>query len=61
MTDLTVFEPIKPIGKCGACGKDLYPHSTPNICDYRQDCPMHGDAWRGYQRMRDMQNAYVRS
>lgn len=55
----TVFEPINPIGKCGACGRDLYPHSSPNICDYKENCPMHGERWLTYQAARRMQNSRI--
>ena len=59
MDDLPVFEPIKAVGKCGACGKELYPHSSPGICDYRQDCPMHGERWQAYQQMLAMRNTRI--
>ncbi len=59
MDDPTVFEPINPVGKCGGCGRDLYPHSTPNICDYRQDCPMHGERWLAYQQALKMRNVRI--
>ena len=49
---LPVFDAVKPIGQCGACGTELYPHSTPNICSFRADCPMHGDRWMAYQAAR---------
>lgn len=58
MSELPTFDAVKAIAKCGACGKELFPHSTPNICDYREDCPMHGEAWMQYQSARRMQNAY---
>lgn len=51
---LPVFDAVKPIGKCGACGDMLYPHSTPNLCDYRRDCPIYGDNWMAYQAARRM-------
>jgi hypothetical protein len=54
--DLPVFEAVKPVGTCGACGTELFPHSTPNQCNYRKDCPLHGDKWRDYQSARRMQN-----
>lgn len=57
--DLQVFKAVKPIGKCEACGRDLYPHSTPNICDYRQDCSMHGEEWMQFQSFRRMRNSLV--
>lgn len=58
MEDLPVFEPVKPVGKCGIpdCARDLYPGSTPNICGFRQECPMNGEAWLQYQAARRMQN-----
>lgn len=59
--ELTTFEAIKPVGTCGACGRDLYPHSTPNICDYRQDCSMHGEPWKQYQLALKMRNTFIGS
>lgn len=42
------FETPKPIGKCGTCDRPLYKHSSPNICDYRQDCVLFGDEWKEF-------------
>lgn len=58
-SDLPVFAPVQPVGKCGVCNRALFPHSTPSICGFKQECPMHGEEWMRYQRNRQMQNTWI--
>lgn len=57
---LTIFEPVKPVGKCGLCGNLLYPHTqmcqniTQPNCDSglvgaQPNCPLLGPEWSNYQ------------
>lgn len=52
--DLPIFEPPNAVGMCRVCGKTLYPHSTPNICGFKENCPMYGEQWQQYQYARSM-------
>lgn len=58
MSELPVFDAVKAVGRCGLCGRELYPHSQPNICNYQDSCPMRGDRWMAYQAARREQNFY---
>jgi hypothetical protein len=53
-TGLSCFAALQPVALCGACGKKLYEHSTPNMCEYRDDCPLRGSDWARYKRALDM-------
>lgn len=57
MTELHVFKPVEPVGKCGKCDSFLYPHSV--SCHY-YDCPVRGEEWCTYKRNLDMRNTYIR-
>lgn len=64
MTDennpLPVFEPVKPIGVCGLCQNELYPHSTCQHLARPDNCPLHGERWNELKMMHAARNIYIR-
>ena len=57
--DLPVLEPIKPVAKCGLCGRKLYPESMPTHKDCDEQCPLNGEDWAKRRYLYRAQNAWI--